>query len=224
MCVDSKAINKITVRYRFPIPRLSDLLDQLHGAVVFSKINLGSGYHHIPIWPGDEWKIAFKTHEGLFEWLVMPFGLSNAPSTFMRVMTQILQPCLGKFVVVYFDDILVYSKSAEDHIPHLHTVFQILRDNHLFNLKKCTFMVAELIFLGFIVGATSIRVDISKIKVIQDWPPPTTLKELQSFHGLATFYRKFIRHLSSITAPLTDCMKKREDFLGDQSSKQVLKK
>ena len=209
MCIHSRAINKITVKYEFSIPRLSDLLDQLHGAKFFSKIDLQSGYHHIIIKSGDEWKNAFKTTEGLFKWLVMPFGLSNAPATFMRLIHQVLQSFLGKYVVVYFDDILVYNSSVSDHLGHLQSIFQALRSYKLYiNLKKCTFLVDKLIFLVSVVGSDGIEVDQTKVKTIRDWPTAHNLKDLQSFHGLCTFYRRFIRHFSFITSPLTNCMKK----------------
>ncbi|XP_033144892.1 uncharacterized protein LOC117133039 [Brassica rapa] len=208
MCVDSRAINKITIRYRFPIPRLDDLLDQIGNAKIFSKIDLKSGYHQIRIRPGDEWKTAFKTREGLFEWLVMPFGLSNAPSTFMRIMNQALRPFIGRFVVVYFDDILIFSTSLAEHTDHLCKVLTVLRTEQLYAAKqKCEFGVNKVLFLGYVVSDQGLAVDHSKIEAVQSWPIPKTVSEVRSFHGLASFYRRFVNHFSTIMAPITSCMK-----------------
>ena len=153
--------------------------------------------------------MAFKTKEGLYEWLVMPFGLSNAPSTFMRLMNEVLRPFLGRFVVVYFDDILVYSKSQKDHLHHLEEVFKVLRAQKLFGkLEKCEFFSPQVTFLGYVVSKDGISMDQAKVEAIKSWPTPTTITEVRSFHGLASFYRRFIKGFSSLMAPITECMKK----------------
>ncbi|GJW59086.1 RNA-directed DNA polymerase [Tanacetum coccineum] len=208
MCIDCHAVNKITVKYRFPIPRFEDLLDQLHGAKFFSKIDLRSGYHQIRLRPGDEWKTAFKTRDGLYEWMVMPFGLSNAPSTFTRLMNHIFRDIIGHFVVVYFDDILIFSPNIQQHLQHLRDVFTVLKDRKLFaNHGKCHFLTTEVVFLGYLISGDGIRMDETKVHAITSWPPPKMLHDVRSFHGLASFYRRFIRNFSTIVAQITECLK-----------------
>jgi hypothetical protein len=162
---------------------------------------------------GDEWKTAFKTKFGLYGWLVVPFGLTNAPSTFMRLMNEVLHSFIGKFVVVYFDDILIYRKSLDEHIVHLCSIFGALREARLFaNLEKCTFCTDRVTFLGYVVSPRGIEVDEAKIEAIKSWPIPATLSHLRSFLGLAGFYRCFVRDFSVIAAPLNDLMKKGVPF------------
>ncbi|GJW86993.1 RNA-directed DNA polymerase, partial [Tanacetum coccineum] len=224
MCIDSRAVKKITIKYRFPILQFDDLLDHLHGATIFSNIELRSGYHQIRLRPRDEWKTTFKTRDGLYEWMVMPFGLSNAPSTFMRLMNHIFRSLIGKCVVVYFDDILVFSKSLESHLQHLRDIFLILREQKLFaNRKKCHFLTTEVIFLGYLVSGKGIRMDTTKVEAITTWPTPRSLHDVRSFHGLASFYRRFIRNFSSIVAPITDCLKDSKFIWSSESQRAFAK-
>jgi hypothetical protein len=213
MCTNSRVINKITIRYRFPLPRMDDLMDCLSGAKYFSKIDLKSGYHQIRMREGDEWKTAFKTTKGLYEWLVMSFGLTNVSSTFMRLMNEVLREFIEKFVIVYLDDILVYSKIVAEHLKHLATVMQKLQQEKLLiNIKKSSFMKTELIYLGFVISANELRMDPGKVEVIKNWPSPKNIFVVRSFHGLASFYRKFIKNFSGISAAMMDTMKKRHKY------------
>jgi len=204
MCVDYRALNKITVRDRYPLPRIDDLLDKLHGCTVFSSLDLQSGYHQIRISDEDKPKTAMVTPFGQFQFKVLCFGLTNAPATFQRVMNKIFKDQIGKFVLVYLDDILVMSRTPEEHEQHLRIVLEVLRQEGLrAKLSKCEFNKPELHFLGHVIGKDGIAVDPAKIAVIEKWPVPKSLKELQAFLGLANYFRKFVEHFSTVVAPLT---------------------
>jgi hypothetical protein len=199
MCVDYRPLNEVTIKNKYPLPRIDILFDQLTGARVFFKIDLRSGYHQIRIRPEDIPKTAFTTRYGLFKYLVMSFGLTNAPAHFTYLMNSIFMPELDKFVVVFIDDILIYSKNEEEYAQHLRIVLTRLREHRLYaKFSKCVFWLEEIQFLGHVLSARGIAVDPSKVKDILEWKPPTTVHQVRSFLGLASYYRRFIPDFLSL--------------------------
>uniref|UniRef100_A0A2N9GWU7 RNA-directed DNA polymerase n=1 Tax=Fagus sylvatica TaxID=28930 RepID=A0A2N9GWU7_FAGSY len=213
LCIDYRELNRVTIKNKYPLPRIDDLFDQLQGAQVFSKIDLRSGYHQLKIKSEDIPKTAFRTRYGHYEFLVMPFGLTNAPAVFMDLMNRVFHEYLDRFVIVFIDDILVYSKSLEEHEDHLRIVLQILRDKKLYaKLKKCEFWLNQVVFLGHVVSKDGITVDPSKIEAVVNWDRPTNVSEVRSFLGLAGYYRRFVEGFSRIAAPLTHLTRKNAKF------------
>jgi len=222
MCIDYRALNKLTVKNRYPLPRIDDVFDQLQGAAWFSKIDLRSGYHQMRVREGDVEKTAFRTRYGHYEFVVMPFGLTNAPAAFMDLMNRVLSPMLDRFVIVFIDDILVYSKTEEDHKAHLSEVLETLRKNKLYaKFSKCEFWLKEVQFLGHIVNEEGIKVDPAKVSAVRNWETPKTPTEIRSFLGLAGYYRRFIKDFSKIAVPLTKLMRKNMAFSWGREQRQA---
>ena len=230
MVVDYRALNKLTVKNRYPLPRVDDLFDKLHGAQYCSSLIAASGFHQILLRPEDRPKTAFRTPFGHYQLKVLPFGLTNAPATFQSVMKKLFDtplfktdgtklfkadgtkqtgPVLSDFVLLFIDDILVFSKTAAEHKEHLRIVFDLLRKEKLqIKPSKCVWGQTELPYLGFIVGRDGVKPDPKKVEAVKSWPTPTTVKEIQQFLGLTNFFRKFILGYAELTSPLTELTKK----------------
>jgi hypothetical protein len=192
MCIDYRSLNEVTIKNKYPLPRIEDLFDQMKGASVFSKIDLRSGYHQLKIWESDIPKTALRTRYGLYEYTVMSFGLTNAPAYFMYLMNKVFMEYLDRFIIVFIDDILIFSKTMEEHEEHLRLVLEKLRSNQLYaKFCKCEFWLTEVAFLGHIISARGVSVDPGKVKDVLNWMPPTTVSEIRSFLGLAVYYHRF---------------------------------
>ncbi|KAM2616927.1 hypothetical protein TB1_033384 [Malus domestica] len=221
LCIDYRQLNRVTIKNRYPLPRIDYLFDQLRGACVFSKIDLRSGYYQLKMKNEDVPKTAFRTRYGHYEFLVMPFGLTNAPVAFMDLMNRVFQPYLDRFVIVFIDNILVYSKSKAEHARHLKLVLSSLREHQLYaKFSKCEFWLNQVAFLGHVVSAQGIQVDSQKVAAVENWEQPQTVTEVWSFLGLAGYYRRFVKDFSVIALPLTRLTRKDVKFEWDSKCEQ----
>ncbi|GJY51586.1 putative reverse transcriptase domain-containing protein [Tanacetum coccineum] len=213
MCIDYRELNKLTVKNRYPLPRIDDLFDQLQGSSVYSKIDLRSGYHQLRVREEDIPKTAFRTRYGHYKFQVMPFGLTNAPAVFMDLMNRVCKPYLDKFVIVFIDDILIYSKNKQEHEEHLKLILELLKKEELYaKFSKCEFWIPKVQFLGHVIDSQGIHVDPAKIESIKDWASPKSPTEIRQFLGLAGYYRRFIEGFSKIAKPMTKLTQKKVKF------------
>jgi hypothetical protein len=213
MCVNYRSLNEVTIKNKYPFPRIGDLFDQMKGASVFSKINLRSRYHQLKIWELDIPKTAFRTRYVLYEYIMMSFGLTNAPAYFIYLMNKVFMEYLDRFVIVFINDILIFSKTMEEHEEHLRLVLEKLISNQLYaTFGKCEFWLTEVAFLGHVIFAGGVLVDSGKVKDVLNWMPPTTVLEIRSFLGLAGYYRRFIKDFSKIAKPMTELLENNKAF------------
>ena len=213
LCIDYRQLNRVTIKNRYPLPRIDDLFDQLRGAQIYSKIDLLTGYHQLRVKEADIPKTAFRTWYGHFEFTVMPFRLTNGPITFMDLVHRVFQPYLDQFVVVFVDDILMYSKSEEEHEDHFRVVLQVLRDHQLYaKFSKCEFWLTKVKFLGYVVSASGVLVDPEKVEAVMSWEMPKSVFEIRSFLGLVVYYRRFIEDFSWLVALMTRLTRKEVKF------------
>ncbi|GJW48284.1 putative reverse transcriptase domain-containing protein [Tanacetum coccineum] len=213
MCIDYRELNKLTVKNRYPLPRIDDLFDQLQGSSIYSKIDLRSGYHQLRVREEDIPKTAFRTRYGHYEFQVMPFGLTNAPAVFMDLMNRVCKPYLDKFVIVFIDDILIYSKNKQEHAEHLKLILELLKKEQLYaKFSKCEFWIPKVQFLGHVIDSQGIHVDPAKIESVKDWASPKSAMEIHQFLGLAGYYRRFIEGFSKIAKPMTKLTQKKIKF------------
>ncbi|KAJ1041358.1 hypothetical protein NDA10_003262 [Ustilago hordei] len=213
LCVDYRGLNEITVKNRAPLPLIEEQLFLLRKARIYTKLDLRAAYNLIRIAKGDEWKTAFGTQLGLYEYLVMPFGLANAPAHFQSFINDIFRDIIGIYVVVYLDDFLIFSDTEEAHVKHVTEVLTRLRSNRLFaKLSKCEFHTKTVEFLGYIIKPTGIEMDPEKVRTVKEWPMPESIHDIQRFLGFANFYRRFIAHFARIAKPLTALVKPIERF------------
>ncbi|KAL4583755.1 hypothetical protein LXL04_008338 [Taraxacum kok-saghyz] len=225
MCIDYRELNKLTIKNRYPLPRINDLFDQLQGSTHYSKIDLRSGYHQLSVQEEDVPKTAFRTRYGHYEFLVMPFGLTNAPAVFMDLMNRVCRPYLDKFVIVFIDDILIYSRSKQEHGEHLRLILELLRKEKLYaKFSKCEFWIREVKFLGHVVSQEGIHVDPSKIEAIKNWRTPKTPTKVRQFLGLAGYYRRFIANFSKLAKPLTALTQKGVAFDWEDKQEESFQK
>ncbi|GKE03587.1 putative reverse transcriptase domain-containing protein [Tanacetum coccineum] len=213
ICIDYHKLNKLTVKNQYPLLRIDDLFDQLQGSRVYSKIDLRSGYHQLRVREEDIPKTAFRTRYGHYEFQVMSFGLTNAPAVFMDLMNRVCKPYLDRFVIVFIDDILIYSKSRKEHEGHLRLILKLLKEEKLYaKFSKCEFWLSKVQFLGHVIDSEGIHVDPAKIESIKDWASPKTPTEIRQFLGLAGYYRRFIEGFSKIARPMTKLTQKSVKF------------